>query len=105
MNTADLPFLSAADLGRLIAQKEVSPVEVAEAYLGRIEDIGFQFNAYLTVCRTEALEAAHEAERARAQAQTMPPGKDRDALTERARQAETAAQLSEWLRSPRSKSP
>jgi hypothetical protein len=27
---------------------------------------------------------AHEAERARAQAQTMPPGKDRDALTERA---------------------
>jgi hypothetical protein len=28
---------------------------------------------------------AHEAERARAQAQTMPPGKDRDALTERAR--------------------
>ena len=44
---------------------------------------------------------AHEAKRARAQAQT----KDRDALTERARQAETAAQLSEWLKSPRSKSP
>jgi hypothetical protein len=48
---------------------------------------------------------AHEARRARAQAQTMPPGKDRDAFTERARQAETAAQLSEWLKSPRSKSP
>jgi hypothetical protein len=47
---------------------------------------------------------AHEAKRARAQAQTMTPGKDRDALTERARQAETAAQLSEWLKSPRSKS-
>ena len=48
---------------------------------------------------------AHEARRARAQAQTMPPGKDRDTLTERARQAETAAQLSEWLKSPRLKSP
>jgi len=38
---------------------------------------------------------AHEAERARAQARTMPPGKGRDALTERARQAETVAQISE----------
>jgi hypothetical protein len=43
---------------------------------------------------------AHEAERVRA----MPLGKGRNALTERARQAETAAQVSEWLRSPRSKS-
>jgi hypothetical protein len=48
---------------------------------------------------------AHEAERTRAQARTMPPGKDRDALTERARQVEAAAQISEWLRSPTSKLP
>src|SRR5919205_2079502 len=64
MNTADIPFLSAADLGRLIAQKEVSPVEVTEAYLGRIDEVDFKFNAYMTVCRTEALEAAREAEQA-----------------------------------------
>ena len=64
MNKADIPFLSAADLGRLIAQKEVSPVEATEAYLGRIDDVDFKFNAYLTVCRTEAMEAAREAERA-----------------------------------------
>src|SRR5262249_3646407 len=64
MNTADIPFLSAADLGRLIAQKEVSPVEVTEAYLGRIDDVDFKFNAYLTVCRTEAMAAAREAEQA-----------------------------------------
>src|SRR5919206_225739 len=64
MNKADIPFLSAADLGRLIAQKEVSPVEVTEAYLGRIDDVDFKFNAYLTVCRTEAMEAARKAERA-----------------------------------------
>jgi aspartyl-tRNA(Asn)/glutamyl-tRNA(Gln) amidotransferase subunit A len=64
MNTADIPFLSAVDLGRLIAQKEVSPVEATEAYLGRIDDVDFKFNAYLTVCRTEAMEAAREAEQA-----------------------------------------
>jgi Asp-tRNA(Asn)/Glu-tRNA(Gln) amidotransferase A subunit family amidase len=50
MNTADIPSLSAAELGRLIAQKEVSPVEVTEAYLRRIDDVDFKFNAYLTVC-------------------------------------------------------
>jgi hypothetical protein len=43
------------------------------------------------------------AARARAQAQTMSPGKDRDALMERARQAETTAQLDHWLTSPGSK--
>jgi Asp-tRNA(Asn)/Glu-tRNA(Gln) amidotransferase A subunit family amidase len=41
MNTADIPFLSTAALGRLIAQKEVSPVEVTEAYLRRIDDVDF----------------------------------------------------------------
>ena len=64
MNKADIPFLSTAALGQLIAQKEVSPVEATEAYLGRIDDVDFKFNAYLTVCRTEAMAAAHEAEQA-----------------------------------------
>jgi hypothetical protein len=44
------------------------------------------------------------AARARAQAQTMSPGKDRDALMERARQAEMTAQLDHWLTSPGLKS-
>src|SRR5262245_41835535 len=64
MNTADIPLLSTADLGRLIAQREVSPVEVTAACLGRIDDVDFKFNAYLTVCHAEALEAAREAEQA-----------------------------------------
>ncbi len=63
MNKADIPFLSATDLSRLIKKMEVSPVEAAEAYLDRIDDLDFKFNAYLTVCRDEALRAAHEAER------------------------------------------
>ena len=33
MDKADIPFLSAADLSRLIQGKEVSPVDAAEAYL------------------------------------------------------------------------
>src|SRR5262250_2404786 len=64
MNIADIPFLSAAELGRLIAQKEVSPVAATQAYLRRIDDVDFKFNAYLTVCRTEAMAAAREAEQA-----------------------------------------
>jgi hypothetical protein len=43
--------------------------------------------------------AAH----AREQAETMLPGKQRDALMERARQAETTAQIDGWLASPGSK--
>ena len=61
---ADLPFLPATELSRLIETKEVSPVEATEAYLDRIDDLDFKFNAYLTVCRKEARLAAHEAEQA-----------------------------------------
>ena len=64
MNKADIPFLSAATLSALIRTGEVSPVEAAEAYLDRIDDVDFKFNAYLTVCRGDALQAAREAEQA-----------------------------------------
>jgi len=60
----DLPFLSTAELSELIRQKEVSPVEVTESYLERIDDLNFKFNSYLTVCRKEALQAAQQAEQA-----------------------------------------
>ncbi len=64
MDKADIPFLSAAHLSRLIRSREVSPVEATEAYLDRIDQVDFRFNAYLTVCRGEALQAAREAEEA-----------------------------------------
>ena len=63
MDKAHIPYLSATELSRLIKLKEVSPVEVTEAYLDRIDDLEFKFNSYLTVCREEALQAAREAER------------------------------------------
>ena len=62
MDKADIPFLSATELSGLIERKEVSPVEATEAYLDRIDDVDFKFNAYLTVCRKEALQAARQAE-------------------------------------------
>ena len=73
MNKTDLPFLSVAELSRLIASKEVSPLEVTQAYLERIDELDFKFNSYLTVCREEALRAAGEAERQIAQGNYLGP--------------------------------
>ena len=60
----DIPFLSTTELSELIRRREVSPVEVTESYLDRIDALNFKFNSYLTVCRQEALHAAREAEQA-----------------------------------------
>ena len=62
MDKKDIPFLTATELSGLIASREVSPVEAAEAYLDRIDDLDFRFNSYLTVTREEALRAARQAE-------------------------------------------
>ena len=73
MDNASIPFLSATELSRLIEAKEVSPVEATEAYLDRIDDVDFKFNAYLTVTRREALRAAQDAERSIAQGNYLGP--------------------------------
>ena len=64
MHRDEICFLSVGQLSRLIQEKQVSPVEVTRAYLERIDALDFKFNAYLTVCRQKATEAAQEAERA-----------------------------------------
>ena len=73
MNKDDIPFLSAAELARLIETREISPVEATESYLKRIDDLDFKFNAYLTVCRNQALQAAREAESAIARGNYLGP--------------------------------
>ena len=70
---SELPFLSVAELGRLIRTREVSPVEATEAYLERIDRIDGQVNSYITVCREEARQAAREAEQAIAAGQYRGP--------------------------------
>jgi hypothetical protein len=48
------------------------------------------------------LEAA---ERARAEAAALPPGRERDALVRKARENDTAAHMSDWINSPGLKPP
>ncbi|MGY3527726.1 hypothetical protein ACVILK_000480 [Bradyrhizobium embrapense] len=43
---------------------------------------------------------AKEAEQLREQAKALPPCSEREILLKKARQAETGAHMSEWLRSP-----
>jgi hypothetical protein len=52
--------------------------------------------------QTVSLEGrlADEAKRLREEAKALPPGAVREALIRRARQADTGARMSEWLRSP-----
>ena len=73
MNKQGIPFLTVAELSEMIREKEVSPVEVTEAYLERIDAVNFKFNSYLTVCRKEALHAARKAEIAIAQGSYLGP--------------------------------
>jgi aspartyl-tRNA(Asn)/glutamyl-tRNA(Gln) amidotransferase subunit A len=67
MNRSELPFLSATELSKLMAAKEVSPVEATEAYLERIESLDSKLRAFVTVTADVALEAAKKAEQEIAQ--------------------------------------
>ena len=58
----DLHWASMADLGRLIATKQVSPVEVVRAHLDRIAAVDSKLRAFITVCADSALESARAAE-------------------------------------------
>src|SRR5256885_16293420 len=53
---------SALDLAARIRQKDVSPVEVTEAILGRIEALNPRLNAYCLVAADQARAAALDAE-------------------------------------------
>lgn len=57
MDKQDIPFLSVAELGELIRQREVSPVEVTAAYLDRIDSLNFKFNSYY-ICHLFILVSA-----------------------------------------------
>src|SRR5580658_3473936 len=61
---SEFAFASAVQLAKLIAQKGVSPVELVEAALARIEQSQPSLNAFITVCAEEARAAAWEAEAA-----------------------------------------
>ncbi len=61
MNNDDLCLLSIEAAAGLIADKKVSPAEVTEAVLARIERMNPHLNAFLTVTAEQALDAARAA--------------------------------------------
>lgn len=59
---AELTFLTIAEAARLIAAREISPVELTETLLQRIEFFDPQVNAFITVTSELALRQAKTAE-------------------------------------------
>jgi aspartyl-tRNA(Asn)/glutamyl-tRNA(Gln) amidotransferase subunit A len=51
------------ELKTLVQTRQVSPVELAETFLARLETLGPQYNAVVTVTRERALQQARQAER------------------------------------------
>jgi aspartyl-tRNA(Asn)/glutamyl-tRNA(Gln) amidotransferase subunit A len=63
MDSRELCYLSAGQLSRLIRKKEISPVEVIEASLSRIQSLEPALNSFITLLSEQALAAARVAER------------------------------------------
>jgi aspartyl-tRNA(Asn)/glutamyl-tRNA(Gln) amidotransferase subunit A len=63
MNSTELCFFSAGQLSRLIQKKEISPVEVVEAHLSRINALEPKLNSFITLLPEEAMSTAHKAEK------------------------------------------
>lgn len=59
----ELAFLTIAEAARLIEKKQLSPVELAMALVGRAEALDRQINAFLLPTFDRALDQAHTAER------------------------------------------
>src|SRR5690242_3249578 len=62
MTGDEICALSLADVGARIAGRELSPVEVTEATLARIDRADERLNAYITVMVDEARHTARAAE-------------------------------------------
>src|ERR1700683_2913779 len=69
----DLVFRSAAELAELVANRQVSPVELVDGAIARIEASQGTVNAFITVCTEEARVAAWEAEAAVMLGDPLPP--------------------------------
>jgi amidase len=69
----DLCFLPATALARRFRARTVSPLEVMQAVLARIEAVNPVVNAYVTVAREAALAEARAATRALGRGRALPP--------------------------------
>jgi aspartyl-tRNA(Asn)/glutamyl-tRNA(Gln) amidotransferase subunit A len=60
---SELAFLSIEEASRLLRRREISPIELAEAALGRAERLNPKINAFLTVVGDRVRRQARQAER------------------------------------------
>ncbi len=68
----DLTKLTIAEASALLQKREISSLELTEAYLNRIAAVEPQVQAYITVCRDEAMEMAKAADRRLASSDATP---------------------------------
>jgi len=68
-----LTLLSASDIARLVNRKELSPVEVVEAYLSRIEKLNPKINAFSCIDYDGARVQARRAEKIASHGDELPP--------------------------------
>ncbi len=73
MSDLDLSFTPATELARRIATKEISPVEIVQNSLNRIEEVNPTLNCFCFVFPDEALDKAKEAEAAVARGDDIGP--------------------------------
>jgi amidase len=62
MKVGDVTQLSAREIATLVGQRDVSPIEVVESHLARIDALNPSLNAFVHVDREGALARAREAE-------------------------------------------
>ncbi len=73
MSADDLVWLGAAEAAALIRSKRLSPTELVQAYLDRIDRLDGALHAYIAVCRDDAVTAARAAEQALARGNATRP--------------------------------
>jgi aspartyl-tRNA(Asn)/glutamyl-tRNA(Gln) amidotransferase subunit A len=69
----DVAFLSAAELAAMIRERRLSPVELMQATLARIDALQPVLNAFITLVPESAMAAARKAEAAVMRGEELPP--------------------------------
>jgi aspartyl-tRNA(Asn)/glutamyl-tRNA(Gln) amidotransferase subunit A len=59
----ELPFLTIREVSASIKKKAISPVELTQEILERIEEVDGKLNSYITVLADQAIQSAKEAEK------------------------------------------
>jgi aspartyl-tRNA(Asn)/glutamyl-tRNA(Gln) amidotransferase subunit A len=63
MDILEICYMSAGDLSKLVQNKEISPVEIIDAHLSRIDETEPVLNSFITLLADQARTAARQAEK------------------------------------------